>query len=438
MRVLLFFLLTFFFWQGHAATLREVIQHTLQTSPDILMVTQNRRVIDQQFKQATADYWPQIDINAGYGREYTKNNNTIQSTGNGLSLTRQELGLSLSQLVFDGFRVTHQVDQQRHLVESAAHQVTENSENIAILTAEVYLEILRRREIVELNKDNIVIHQKTLDQIRSLVEGGIGRQADLQQVTGRLSLAKSSLVNAKGQLRNSEINYRRITGELPQQLITPRLAPIEAALPVSAESALEIALANHATLQITQADLLAAQAGERHAKAALMPNFSLELHGTKNKNIDGIKGDNDDLSAMLKMRYNLFRGGADQARIQESAERIGVAQEAIRRTQRVIEEETLLSWNSLLTIRARIDYLKRHLESTEEVLQSYKEQFKLGQRTLLDVLDSEDELFNARASLISARYAEMLSILKVLESIGLLLKTLDIVLPAETQITPFQ
>jgi adhesin transport system outer membrane protein len=433
MKVLLFILMLISF-QGNATTLREVIQHTLQTSPDILMTTQNRRAVDQQLKQAQAGYWPQIDITAGYGRENSDNSTTRSKTGGDLTLTRQELGLSLSQLLFDGFSVTHRVAQQHHLIESAAYQVKENSENIAILTAEVYLEILRRREIVELNKDNVVIHQKILDQIRSLVEGGVGRQADLQQSVSRLALAKSSLVNARGQLRNTEINYRRITGELPTQLVVPQLAPIEAALPVSAESALEIALANHSSLQMTQADLLAAQAAEQQAKSALMPSLHLELHATKGENLDGVEGDNDDLSAMLKMRYNLFRGGADQARIQESAERTGMAQEAIRRAHRVIEEETLLSWNSLLTIRARLDYLKRHLESTEEVLQSYKEQFKLGQRTLLDVLDSENELFSARASFVSARYAEMLSVLKVLESIGLLLKTLDITPPAETQI----
>lgn len=434
MKVLLFLLLMLVSFQGKAATLREVIQHTLQTSPDVLMTTQNRRAVDQQLKQAQAGYWPQIDVTAGYGRENSDNSTTRSKTGGDLTLTRHELGLSLSQLLFDGFSVAHHVAQQRHLVESAAYQVKENSENIAILTAEVYLEILRRREIVELNKDNVVIHQKILDQIRSLVEGGVGRHADLQQSMSRLALAKSSLVNAKGQLRNTEINYRRITGELPTQLIVPQLAPIEAALPVSAESALEIALANHSSLQMTQADLLAAQAAERQAKSTLMPNLHLEVHATEGENLDGVAGDNDDLSAMLKMRYNLFRGGADQARIQESAERTGMAQEAIRRAHRVIEEETLLSWNSLLTIRARLDYLKSHLESTEEVLQSYKEQFKLGQRTLLDVLDSENELFSARASFVSARYAEMLSVLKVLESIGLLLKTLDINPPAETMV----
>ncbi len=157
----------------------------------------------------------------------------------------------------------------------------------------------------------------------------------------------------------------------------------------------------------------------------------MELGITDNKNLDGIAGENDDMSAMLRMRYNLFRGGADRARRQETAERMGAAKESIRRAQRIIEEDVLLSWNGLLTIRARLDYLSGHLESTKEVVSSYKEQFKLGQRSLLDVLDSENELFNARASLLSAQYAEIFSLLKVLGSMGLLLDTLGIERPKE-------
>jgi len=165
-----------------------------------------------------------------------------------------------------------------------------------------------------------------------------------------------------------------------------------------------------------------------------MPRFYFEFGASANENLDGIEGDNDDLNAMLRMRYNLYRGGADKARRQETAERIGTAKETIRRTERIIEENLLLSWNSLITIRARLDYLNAHVKSTEEVLQSYEEQFKLGQRSLLDVLDSENELFNARASLATAQYTEMLSIFQLLESMGLLLDTLGIERPQETQI----
>jgi len=416
-----------------AETLSEVIQRTLETNPDVLITINNRRAIDQELKQAQAGYWPSVELTGAYGRERSDNTSTRSRTGGEMTLTRKELGLTLSQMLFDGFSVKHRVAQQHSLVNSAAYRIKNTSENIALVTAELYLEIFRRQELLELTKNNVVVHQKMLEQIRILVEGGVGRKADIHQSTSRLALAKSSLVNAQGNLRNAKINYQRVTGEFPKALTMPPQASVEAAVPETVEIALDNALSNHPSLKVVHADREAAQSAHRQSKSAFMPRFSLELNVNDNENLDGIEGENDDINAMVRMRYNLYRGGADKARRQETAERIGTAQEIIRRTQRVVEENLLLSWNSLVTIRARLNYLKGHVKSTEEVLQSYKEQFQLGQRSLLDLLDSENELFNARASLVTAQYTKILSIFQLLERMGSLLDTLGIKRPKEAR-----
>jgi adhesin transport system outer membrane protein len=416
-----------------AETLTEVIQRTLETNPDVLITINNRRAIDQELKQAQAGYWPSVELTGAYGRERSDNTSTRSRTGGEITLTRQELGLTLSQMLFDGFSVKHRVAQQHSLVNSAAYRIKNTSENIALVTAELYLEIFRRQELLELSKNNVVVHQKLREQIRILVEGGVGRKADIHQSTSRLALAKSSLVNAQGNLRHAKINYQRVTGEFPKALTMPALTAVEAAVPETVEIALDNALSNNPSLKVVHADREAAQSAHRQSKSAFMPRFSLELNVNENDNLDGIEGENDDINAMFRMRYNLYQGGADKARIQETAERIGTAQEVIRRTQRVVEENLLLSWNSLITIRTRLDYLKEHVNSTEEVLQSYKEQFKLGQRSLLDLLDSENELFNARASLVTAQYTKILSIFQLLERMGSLLDTLGIKRPKEAR-----
>jgi adhesin transport system outer membrane protein len=417
-----------------AETLTAVIQHTLETNPEILMTIKNRYVVEQQLQEAQAGYWPTIDLIGGYGRE-TSDNASTRRAGGDVTLTRRETGLSLSQMLFDGFEVKNRVNKHQYLVNSAAYKVRESSETIALLTAEVYLEILRRRQLVEFSKDNVVIHQKILDQISTLAVGGAGRQADVQQSSSRLALAKSSLVNAQGNLRNTEITYQRITGELPTALIQPDFTSLATILPQNEKQVFEMALNNHPALQIAYAELEAAQATQQQAQSTFLPRFNLELGVTDNQNLDGIEGNNDDITAMLRMRYNLYRGGADQARLQESAQQVGVAQEMVRKVRLLLEEETFLAWNSLITTRARLDHLEKHVKSTAEVLESYKEQFKLGQRTLLDVLDSESELFNARTALVSAQYAEMLNVLQVLKSMGILLRSMQINLPQGSQVT---
>jgi len=424
MQQLILILVLLVSFASQAETLNEIIQRTLTTNPDVLLTINNYRASEQTIKQAKAGYLPSIELYGNYGSENSNNSTTRNRFGGDVTLTRSEIGLTLSQMLFDGLGTKYRIDQQKFLADSASHTVNNTSENIALLTAEVYLEILRRQELLELTKNNVVIHQKILEQIRILVEGGAGRKADVQQSNSRLSLAKSSLVNAKGKLRDAEINYRRITGELPKALVMPEF--MNNNLPKNSDEALHLALTKHPALAVAKANLAVAKSSHSQSKSTFMPNFTFELKMSNKDNIDGIEGRNDDMNAMVRMRYNLFRGGADTARVQETAERIGAAKESIYSSQRIVEEDVLLSWNGLETIQARLGYLQEYVKFSEDVLNSYKEQFKLGQRNLLDVLDSENELFNARASLSSAKHVEILSVMTLLESMGTLLETLQI------------
>jgi adhesin transport system outer membrane protein len=429
------YLLLWFSTGVQAETLVEVIQQTLETNPEVLVTTHQRLATDQEHRQAVAGYLPSVELNGGYGRETSDNVTTRARSDGEISLNRQELGLTLSQMLFDGFYVKREVEYQGLRIESAAHQVKNMAEQIGLLTTEMYVRLFQYHDLLELAKDNLVTHQKKLTQIREIVEKGAGRKADVQQCQSRLALASSHLVRSQGELREVEYRYQRVTGHLPQfeQLVKPERSLVEAHLPENVETALEIALKNHPTMKVAQAEWEAASTLHEQTTANFVPRFHLELSATDNKNLDGIEGTNDDLSAMVKMRYNLYRGGADQARREEVAERVSTAKEVVRRTRRTIEEEVQLAWNNLVTIRERLTYLEGHVEATKQVVESYSEQFKLGQRSLLDVLDSENELFNARSTLISGRYTELLGVFRLLNSMGLMLNKLGIELPKEAR-----
>lgn len=124
---LTYFLLLITIPSVYADTLTEVIQHTLETNPDILISTNNRRAADQKLKQAQGGYWPSIEMTGGYGRENSDNPTTRNRTGGDITLTRQEIGLTLSQMLFDGFDVKHRVAQQKWLVNYAAYNVENTS-----------------------------------------------------------------------------------------------------------------------------------------------------------------------------------------------------------------------------------------------------------------------------------------------------------------------
>lgn len=430
---ILIILLIFICLNLRAETLTEVIQYTLNSNPEVLTTTSDQRASRHELRQAEAGYLPSVDLNVDYGREHSDNPNTRARypDAGGNDLNRRELGLTLSQRLFDGFEVKNQVKRQEAKVSAATYQVQTVRESIGLEVAGAYLEVLHRQELLELAKSNLVIHQKLLEQIRIVVEGGAGRKADLQQSESRLALAKATLVKTHGDMRDAEVSYQRVVGKLPNALetLSRELVVKALTLPDSLEAVLETAVHQHPSLHVSTAELESAKAYHEQTDASFMPRLNFVLSATDNDNLEGVEGANDDISAMLALRYNLYRGGADQAKRQETAEQVTKAKESLNETERGIVETAQLAWNSLITSRDRLNHLESYVESTEKVLVSYKEQFKLGQRSLLDVLDSENELFNARSLLTTARYVELLALFRVAASMGLLLERLGVSQP---------
>lgn len=423
---------------SQADTLIQVIERTLETHPEVLFNQYNRLAAEEGIAQAKAGYLPRVQVSGGYGREYSDNATTRLATEDGLELSRRELGINVSQTLFDGFQVNASVDNRKALRNSAAHRALNSSENVAQASAEAFLNIFRRQALLELAKDNLVVHQKNLSKIEELYNAGAGRIADAQQSQSRLALAESVLINAEGNLTNAIIYYQQITGEQPQNLVDflsdPVAERLKQNLPETLEAAVDYALQHHPTLLTARAEINAAEANYRQAGAAFMPQVTLDVGASKNNNLDGVEGDNDDWQAMLHLNYNVYRGGADRARRAETIQLLAAAREALRQAEREVQQNVHLAWNNLNTVRQRISPLEKHLKATEEVVDSYNEQFKLGQRSLLDVLDSEGELFRARSSLADLKFSEWIEIFNMLGSMGQLLNTLQITPPSAAQL----
>ncbi len=409
-----------------ADTLKQVIERTLHSNPDIEVMTRSRLAADYSLRQAQAGYLPSLDIQLGYGWENSDNITTTINNADDLSLMRREASISLQQMLFDGFDTRYATAQQRAQVEAFAHRVQESSDIVVLRTVEVFLDTFRRQTLVELAKDHLIVHQKTLQQIEKLFQKGAGRKADVKQAESREALAVANLLQHQGQVRDTESNYRRITGELPNDLQEAQHQAVFQVLPAHLETALAQAMQHNPLLKASNSDLAAAQAAYDQARSHLMPTLDVELSASRNNNLDGVEFKNNDLTAMLRLRYNLYNGGANQAKRMETAERVSAAKAAVQRTQRRIEEDVRLTWNALQTLRERIAYMEKHVEASEEVVTAYEQQFKLGQRSLLDVLDSKSELYNAKSALVNARHAEVIGVYRLLGNTGQLLPALGI------------
>jgi adhesin transport system outer membrane protein len=223
--------------------------------------------------------------------------------------------------------------------------------------------------------------------------------------------------------------YLAVVGSPPDVL--EEAVPPEYALPESPEAAAGEASTESPTVKIASADIEVAKAELQGARSGYYPSLDLELGTSANDNIDGLKGSAIDAQALLVLRYNLFRGGGDIAREREAFQRINEAREALRQAQRTAEEQARTGYNALVTAQARLEALRARVTAQRETRDTYAQQFDLGQRSLLDLLDAENELFNARSDLTTAEYTEVFAVYRVLAVIGALLSTLDIDAPKE-------
>ena len=418
---------------GLATSLEETIEAALGTNPEVGVVQADRSAIDQELRQARAQYLPSVDVRGAVGPEYSNNPSTRNrppGADSATTLMRYESQLTLSQMLFDGFATESEVERQKARIDSASYRVAEAAEFIALDAVEAHLDVLRNQDLVELARENVAEHRRIFGRVERLEREGGGSIADVRQTEARVASAESALATAIGNLRDAQARYISVVGASPESL-EPPLIPLQA-VPESGETAAVRASVNSPTVQIANADIDVSQAELQGSRAGYYPRLDLELGTSANRNIDGVSGGDVDAQALLVVRYNLFRGGADVAREREAFERLREAREQLRLVRREAEEEARLAYNAVITARSRVEALRAEADAQRATRDAYAQQFILGQRSLLDLLDAENQLFIARSNLTTAVYAEQFAVYRVLTVLGDLLVTLDIDRPKES------
>ena len=421
---------------AQAMSITEAIQSAVDQHPEVHSNRNSRLSADEDVKFARGGYFPTVDLVAGYGRQRSDNVNTRGVNADGsrnhdkatLNYTQSEL--RLRQMLFDGFNTSNEVGRTEAVVNSRAYYTQAIAQDVALRTIEVYLEVLKRRELVTLAKNNLQAHLRVNDQIGLRSERGVGSTADLDQSRARRALAENNLDTAEVDLADAEANFFSVVSRMPDELETP--VTIQGELPASLVEARQGMLENNPYLKSAQADVQAAEQQYQVAKSPFYPRLDAVLATGANNNTGGERGhSNNDWQAGVELNYNLFRGGSDKARLQSDAHKINQAMDIRNNALRTLNENLSLSWNAMTNARKQTPSAREYADTTTRVRAAYQDQFGLGQRTLLDVLDSENELYNANRRYTEVRYLEEYSMYRVLANMGELLSKQRITLPAE-------
>ncbi|MBI1327671.1 MAG: TolC family outer membrane protein [Alphaproteobacteria bacterium] len=413
------------------SNLQQAIAIGVVSNPEYSAVANNRRATDEELTQAKALYLPSIDSRLDGGWERSNNPSTRGDLDGKDTETHSKYdgSLTLTQMLFDGGETHYENERQRHRVRSAAHRVKETAEFVGLDITESYLDVLRQRELLNIARENVAQHDEILRMITDGAEAGRSTDADVEQARARLASANALIANNEESLRIAEAAYRREVGEFPGALEKP-LAPT-GTLSSNVDDQVKMTLAQSPTLDIREADVNVTEAEWKATHSAFYPQVDLQVNGRKANDLGGVEGNDTSTSALMVMNWNLYRGGGDVARTREAVYRQAQAKDERNNTARQVEDNVRQTWARMISAEERAKQFELQAEANAVIVKAYLDQFNLDRRTLLDVLDAQNEWFVSRSNAISSRYLQTFAVYRLLALKGGLLPNFSVPYPSE-------
>lgn len=401
-------------------SLQETVKKAISTNPDVQARWHTFQASLYEQEVARGGYFPRVDLTGGVGRESITDTNSATSKFN-----RRNAVLSLTQMLFDGFATRNEVARLGFTKLGRYYEVLDASETTALDATRAYLDVMRYRELARLAQENFAQHDQLFGQIQERVKAGVGRRVDFEQAGGRLALAQSNMLTEASNLHDVSARYQRIVGTLPPgEMIAPEL--LKQGIPPSVEEALRLAFQGSPGFNAAIENVRAAQAEAHGRQANFMPRVDLRARKDVAYNEQGITGRSDDQVVELVLNYNLFKGGSDVALLRQYAERLKQAQDLRDRSCREIRQTVSIAYKDIQSLGRQLVFLDQHQLSIEKAREAYRKQFDIGQRTLLDLLDTENEYFQARRAYVNGSFEHAIAYARTLAGMGKLLSALQV------------
>lgn len=408
---------------SHALELKDTIEQTLKNNAEVRMKWHTFRASLEERGIAEAGFKPTVDLSYATAREKNKTPTSTGGTSTS-SFTRHGYNLALSQNIFAGFITTNQVKQLDYTSRARYFEYLAAAEQQGLESVRAFVDVVRYSKLVNIAEENYAIHKGIYEQILQRVTQGVGRRVDLEQIAGRLALAESNLVNELSNLNDVSARYARITGEAPANEL--KLPGLNLGLIPPANDLMVLADKNNPSLQAARAFYRAAEAEIDVRRGAFSPTLDLRANKAATTNKDGVKGRTNEQAIELVVNMNLYRGGADRARLASATERRDEAEALGVKACRDMRQQVSIAYNDSVRISSQLESLRQHQLSTEKARDAYRKQFDIGQRTLLDMLDSENELFESRRELLNAELNQQLATYRVLGESGRLMEVMQL------------
>jgi outer membrane protein, adhesin transport system len=403
------------------ATLKDIVEKTVTTNPEVQASFHSYKAALQEQKAARGGYYPHADIISKYGyhEELTPNIGNTQTPD-------RQTDLVLRQMLFDGFATPSEVERLGHAARVRYYELQSSMQTTALDIVSAYIDVQRYRQLLNYAKSNYAVHQQLFDRIEQRVQAGIARRVDLEQASGRLALAEANLLTEMTNLQNVTARFQRLSGDLPPEIL-PEVGFLKEGLASDANKALEIAYQKNPELLSAIENIVATQQEVRGRRGKYMPRLDLQARKNLDVSSDGrnssVAGDMVELTAT----FNLFNGFTDQANIAQSSENLNRSYDLRDKACVDTRQTVVIAYNDVVSLTEQLEYRNQHQLSIEKAREAYRKQFDIGQRTLLDLLDTENEYFQAKRTYTNTEKDLYAAYARTYAGEGGLLSKLDVV-----------
>ena len=402
---------------ANAETLSDALAKAYTTNPTLQSARATLRATDEGMAQALSGYRPSV---SAVGTTSSKRQETSADPGNTINTVPRTMSLSVTQSLFAGGQTVADVSSAGNTISAQRARLKNSEQTILLGAATAYSDVLRDLAVLDLNVNNEQVLGRHLEATRDRFDVGEITRTDVHLAEARLAGATANRIQAEGTLEASRATYANVVGEAPTALEKPALT---LPLPTTLDEAIKLADdENPAIIAATFAEKAALDSVDS-TKGQLLP--SIDLTGSAGRSLDTTSRDywSNALEAKVTLTVPLYESGSVYSQVRQARQQAAALRLDADQARRDAGAEVRQAWQNLQVARARIESIKTQVLAAQTALEGVQREASVGSRTVLDVLDSEQELLDARVNLVSSQRDETVAALTLLSTVGRLTAT---------------
>jgi adhesin transport system outer membrane protein len=384
-----------------ALSLKESIDHALKNNPKIAQYKYEYEVAKKDLQEIKSKFLPSLSVNANVAKHRENNDD---SNYKDIDYNSHSVTLQARQNIYNGNADLNEYRKREHLREAARYKYLEIVNSTVHQVIESYIDLLKKKEILDITKETYKIHEEILQKSIEREESGIDVSSELEKVKSRKVLANVNLLSDRNNFYDALYALESvINGKINvQKLFLPSFSY---KMPSSVDKILNKAYKNNPTIRVNRHNIEALKYDKKIANKGFLPTVDLEVTKTFEKKYDGKKEDNDDLSVMLTAEYNIFNGGADMIAKEKAMVSIIREEQTYKNSMRLINEGVNIAFMKRDILQKQLPLLQEYNKSTKTIVESYEEEFDLGRRTIIDLLDVKDTYQSSKVKYAETKYS---------------------------------